>query len=151
LELDVLSHRLEAKFPATNKGWVLRATGLRSYMTKDIKPTLLLIFGFCMFLLLVSCINVASLLLARSTVRRAEIRKPQKESDLRNERHLKGAAVWVNRRTAIGAAHSRAYCSGRSPLATLSSPLLLTRHVLFQRALCAGTGHAGLFQRYFET
>ncbi len=72
-ELDVLSHRLEAEFPATNRGWVLRATGLRSFMTKDIKPTLLLIFGFCVFLLLVSCINVANLLLARSTVRRAEI------------------------------------------------------------------------------
>jgi putative ABC transport system permease protein len=72
-ELDVFSQRLQKQYPATNEGWTFQSVGLRNLMVKDVRPTLFVLFAGGTLLLLVSCVNVGNLLLARATTRQGEI------------------------------------------------------------------------------
>jgi putative ABC transport system permease protein len=72
-ELEVFSQRLEEKYPATNQGWTFQSVGLRNLMVKDVGPTLIVLFAGGTLLLLVSCVNVGNLLLARATTRQGEM------------------------------------------------------------------------------
>jgi putative ABC transport system permease protein len=72
-EANVIAQRLEQAHPLTNKGQGADVVSLSDEIVGDIRPTLLLIFGAVVFVLLVACANVGNLLLARSTVRFKEI------------------------------------------------------------------------------
>ena len=72
-EASIIAQRLEREHPQTNKGQGAYVVSITDEITGGIRPTLLMIFGAVIFVLLVACANVANLLLARSTVRFKEI------------------------------------------------------------------------------
>ena len=72
-EMASLSQRLEEQYPKTNAGWTSRVISLNEVTVGAIRPTLLVLFGAVGFLLLISCANVANLLLARAAGRQREI------------------------------------------------------------------------------
>jgi predicted permease len=75
-ELDVLAHRLEAAYPADNKGLGVRALPARgSYPAQQAeaeRPVRVLVVTVSL-VLLIACANLAALLLARGMHRRREI------------------------------------------------------------------------------
>jgi putative ABC transport system permease protein len=72
-ELRALTGRLGAEFKATNGEWGARAVLLAHEVEGYFRPALFALFGAAAFLLLITCTNVASLLLARATVREREV------------------------------------------------------------------------------
>ncbi len=72
-EVTAIAQRLAQQHPETNKDQGAYVVPITDEIIGGIRPTLLLIFGAVIFVLLVACANVANLLLARSTVRFKEI------------------------------------------------------------------------------
>jgi predicted permease len=71
-ELDLIGHRLAQQYPQSNAGRTMIADTLR-IDAGDSKSTLLLLLGAVSLVLLIACVNVASLLLARAVSRDREI------------------------------------------------------------------------------
>jgi predicted permease len=72
-ELGAVSTRLAREFPATNTGWGVRAVRLDREIVGVFRPALFALLGASALLLLIACLNVANLLLARATARRREV------------------------------------------------------------------------------
>jgi len=72
-ELDRLSARLGAENKASNGAWSVRATPLDREIAGVFRPALFALLGASALLLLIACINVANLLLARAVSRRREV------------------------------------------------------------------------------
>jgi len=72
-ELHALTGRLGQQFAATNGDWSARAVPLAHEIEGYFRPALFTLFGAAAFLLLITCTNVASLLLARATAREREV------------------------------------------------------------------------------
>jgi putative ABC transport system permease protein len=70
---DALALRLQAEFTATNKGWGVRLVPLLDEALGYYRPALIVLFGAVGLLLVIGCLNVASLLLVRSLAREREI------------------------------------------------------------------------------
>jgi len=64
---------LEAQYPDSNRNQGATVGPLSELIAGDVKPILLLLLGGAGLLLLIACINVASLLLVRSETRRREL------------------------------------------------------------------------------
>ena len=73
LELETIGKRLETSYPATNRGIGVRVTPLHEQLVYGAKRALMVLFVTAVFVLLISCANIANLLLARSFVRDREI------------------------------------------------------------------------------
>jgi putative ABC transport system permease protein len=73
VELRALTSRLGKENPSTNGEWRARATPLAAEVVGFFRPALFALFGAAAFLLVITCTNVASLLLARATVREREV------------------------------------------------------------------------------
>jgi predicted permease len=72
-ELAVVSRRLAAEFPASNAGRDLVARPLQAEIVGDIGGTLWLLLGAVGVVLIIACVNVASLVLARAVAREREL------------------------------------------------------------------------------
>ena len=72
-ELAQLSARLGEQFAATNRGWIAHPVALLDDMLGYYRPALFVLLGAVALLLVTACLNVASLLLARATMRAREI------------------------------------------------------------------------------
>ena len=71
-EMDAIADTLAADHPRTNTGVGVRVTPLRARQVEAVRPTLLLLWGAVVFVLLIACVNVASLMLAQGARRAQE-------------------------------------------------------------------------------
>lgn len=71
-DMDRVSHNLAVAYPDADKGIGATVIPLKTYMVGNIQPFLLVLLGAVGFVLLIACVNVANLLLARSTGRSRE-------------------------------------------------------------------------------
>jgi putative ABC transport system permease protein len=72
-EMISLASSIEEQNPVTNEGLSVNVNDLRSSLVGDYKKALLILLGVVGFVLLIACVNVANLLLARATSRQKEI------------------------------------------------------------------------------
>jgi len=72
-EMDVISHRLAAAYPVTNTGWSTSVSPLQDELVGKVRPILLTLQAGGLLLLLIACVNLANLLLARGASRAREI------------------------------------------------------------------------------
>lgn len=72
-EMDTLSGALRQEFPETHKDWRAVLASLQEEVAAESRTTLLLLLGAVGFVLLIACMNVANMLLARSWGRAKEI------------------------------------------------------------------------------
>jgi putative ABC transport system permease protein len=71
--MATIAERLARDYPNTNRGRAMSATRLHDRTVRTIRPALLILLGAVTLVLLVACVNVANLLLARANSRTREV------------------------------------------------------------------------------
>jgi putative ABC transport system permease protein len=71
-EMTNIAARIEQQHPVTNEGLGVKVTSLHDDLTGNYREALLILLGVVGCVLLVACVNVANLMLARATARQKE-------------------------------------------------------------------------------
>jgi predicted permease len=69
---NALSHQYSNDYPA-NAGWALRVIPLQQDLTGNVRPALLVMLVVVGCVLIIACVNIANLLMARANARQSEI------------------------------------------------------------------------------
>lgn len=72
-QLNAIADRLHRENPTSTVGYGVIFLTLKDAFTSSVRPALLMLMGCVGFVLLIACVNVANLLLARGAVRQREI------------------------------------------------------------------------------
>ncbi len=72
-EVDVIMARLADEYPESNRDKGMLIGGMQEAMVEGFRPTILMLMGAIVLVLLIACGNVASLLLARGSTRGTEL------------------------------------------------------------------------------
>lgn len=72
-EMNNIAARIEQQNPVTNEGLGVSVTGLHKRLAGDYREGLLILLGVVGCVLLVACVNVANLMLARASARQKEL------------------------------------------------------------------------------
>lgn len=72
-EMQMVARRLESEFPDVDRGWSAMVTPLQDYGVGRLRSTIAALLVAVGLVLLIACVNVANLLLARANVRYKEI------------------------------------------------------------------------------
>ncbi len=72
-ELTALARRIEKEFPETNSKIGFSLIPLHDFLIGDVRTPMLVMFGAILLVLLIVCVNVANLMLARSAARNREL------------------------------------------------------------------------------
>jgi putative ABC transport system permease protein len=72
-EMLLITKRLEQQYPDYNTGYSADVVGLQDQMVKNVRPGLILLLAAVLAVLLIACVNVANLLLARGASRGREV------------------------------------------------------------------------------
>jgi putative ABC transport system permease protein len=70
-EMDVIGRTLAHEY-AENAGWTVRLVPMAEYGREDLRPVMVAMLAVVGFVLLIACVNVANLMLARAAVRHRE-------------------------------------------------------------------------------
>ena len=71
-EMTTIASRLSQAYPSENGGWTIKVNSLQREEVGDLRASILLFLGAVGIVLLIACINVSNLLLARAMARRKE-------------------------------------------------------------------------------
>ena len=71
-EMNAIAERLAQGYPATNQNRGIKVITLQENQVLDLKPPLMILLTAAGFVLLIACVNVANLLLARGATRQRE-------------------------------------------------------------------------------
>ncbi len=72
-DMDVIAKNIEREYPKSNKGWGVFIEPMRETVLRGQRQGVLVLFGAVGFVLLIACVNVANLLLAKAAVRQREL------------------------------------------------------------------------------
>jgi putative ABC transport system permease protein len=72
-QVHAVAQRLAQAFPEENKGWDLQVDRIEDEVVSGARSALLILFGAVGFVLLIACVNIANLVLARGAGREKEI------------------------------------------------------------------------------
>jgi putative ABC transport system permease protein len=72
-EMDTIGKALARAYPESNAGNTIRVIPVNEYSVERLRPAMLALLGVVGFVLLIACVNVANLMLARAATRQTEL------------------------------------------------------------------------------